>query len=137
MRAAIWQVKRALVEDASVDTVGLFAVLWQMKHALADADEDTLREAVLAALREALDEGCVLAGRFEGAAFAPWREPTRVVVARIEAEWRALGPELAAGDVCWFVAPSRLPVSTRTHPDHERARDTWRATAPEKNDTAS
>lgn len=126
MRTAIWQVKRALVEDAAVDTVGMFAVLWQMKHVFVGADEHELREAVLAAIHEALDEGCVVAGRFgEDAMFQPWREPTRVVLARIEAEWKKLGHELHAGDVCWFVSPARLPVSARAHP----SRDTWRAVA--------
>ena len=51
MRAAIWHVKRALVEDAAVDTVGLFAVLWQMKHELADLPEHELRDAVLVVVR--------------------------------------------------------------------------------------
>lgn len=127
MRAAIWEVKRALVEDAAIDTVGMFAVLWQMKHALPGAALAELREAVLTTVREALEEGCVVAGRFRksDAMFEPWREPTRVVLARIEAEWRRLGPDLHAGDVCWFVAPARLPVSAKTHP----ARDTWRAVA--------
>ena len=122
--------KRALVEDASTDTVGLWAVLWQMKHELPEASQLEVREAVLSAIREALIEGTVVAGRFAsedpGLLFEPWTEANDAIVARIDEEWEKLGSDPHAGDVCWFLAPSRMPVSAKAHP----MSDSWRPVAP-------
>jgi len=114
-------VKRVLVEEAQTDTVGLWAVLWEVKQCMPAVSPDEARIITLAAIRQALVEERVVAGQFidhdeDTVLFLPWPQPPDETVARIEREWLALGREPNLGDVVWFVDPQLLPVMARKHP---------------------
>jgi hypothetical protein len=120
-RKAIDQVKRVLIEEAQTDTVGLWAVLWQVKQEIPLLTPDEARQATLTAIREALGEEHVIPGEFmdqdeNTAAFVVWQLSVDEVVARIEREWAALGREPNLGEVVWLVDPHLLPLTARKHP---------------------
>jgi hypothetical protein len=120
-RAAIDKIKRVIVEEAQTDTVGLWSVLWQVKHDVPSLAPDEARQAALTVVREALAVESVVAGEFvdqdeDTAAFMSWQVSVDEAMARIEREWTALGREPTLGEVVWFVDPRLVPLTVRKHP---------------------
>jgi hypothetical protein len=118
---SVRDVTRILCEEAQTDTVGLWAVLWEVKQAMASASPGEIRRTTLAAVRDALAGGHVVAGQFvdqdaETVAFSPWNVSVDEVLTRIDHEWGALGREPNLGDIVWFVAPGLLPLTARKDP---------------------
>jgi hypothetical protein len=110
-------VTRILGDEARTDAVGL----WAAKQLVPWASVEELRRATLAAVRDALTEGHVVAGQFvtrdaETVTFSPWGDSADEIVARIDREWLALGRDTNLGDIVWFVAPSLLPLTASKHP---------------------
>lgn len=115
------EVARILSEEAQTDTVGLWAVIWEVRQVIPSASSDEIRCATLAAVRDALDGGQVVAGQYadhdaESVAFSRWDVSVDEVLARIDREWTALGREPTLGDIVWFVAPRLLPLTARKDP---------------------
>jgi hypothetical protein len=115
------QIGRVLVEETRTDTVGLWAVLWQVKHEMPALTPDETKQATLIVIRKALLEERVVAGNFvdeddDNKAFVVWPSSAEDSIARIDREWTALGREPNLGDVVWFVDPHLLPVTARKHP---------------------
>ena len=118
--ARVDEIRRALVEEARGDVVGLWAVLWQVRHGMPLLTAEEAKRTTLAIVHEALEEG-VVAGGFvrrdeHTAEFVPWRSLPDEAVARIEREWNALGRDPRLGEVAWFVDPGILPVTARIPP---------------------
>jgi hypothetical protein len=118
---SVGEVTRILIEGAQTDTVGLWAVLWEIKQLMPSGSPDEIRRATLTAVRDALAGGHVVAGQFadhdvETVAFSPWNVSADEAVARIDREWAALGREPNLGDIVWFVAPDLLPLTARKDP---------------------
>jgi hypothetical protein len=119
--AKIDEIRRALVEEARTDTVGLWAVLWQVKQEMPVLTPDEAKRVTLTVIREALLEERIASGNFvdqdeDTQAFVVWPSSVEETIARIDREWTALGRDPNLGEVAWFVDPSLLPVTTRKHP---------------------
>jgi hypothetical protein len=118
VRAAIEEMKEVLVEEAAIGAVGLWAVLWDVKHQFPGLSPQETKTATLRLVREAVREGRIVAGRVvrDGdvtRTFVPWQLPPDEVVARIEAEWSALGRAPNLGDIVELVSPDLLPFAAR------------------------
>lgn len=114
-------IKRALVEEAQSDVVGLWAVLWQVKNELPSLSSEEAKAATLEVVRDALGREEIVVGGFGGGdtettSFIPWQMSLTDALQRIEREWGALGREPNLGDIAWFVAPRLLPVSMHRAP---------------------
>jgi hypothetical protein len=108
--------KRALVEEARTDTVGLWSILRHVKIDEPSLTDDEAKQITLLVIRSALRRGEVVAGEFvdrdeETAAFVAWEISADQAIEKIEREWAALGREPNLGDVAWFVNPQLLPVT--------------------------
>lgn len=114
MAAAV--ARRIVAEEAQADVFGLFAVLWQVKHELPALGAGEVKQAVVAAIAEAMEKHRIVAGEFsdqgdKNEAFVPWRLSLAEAVARIDASC-----ELAReSDIVWFAAPRLLPLVVQKH----------------------
>jgi hypothetical protein len=108
------QLKSELFEECKDDHVGLWSIIWQVRHAINDgtfpgpgsdrSDPKEVRRLSLQMARELLESGHVQAGfpTPDGRGFVPWQLSSAEVLARIEREWDSLGREPNIGDVVWF-----------------------------------
>jgi len=120
-RALMDEVKRVLVEEAQTDTVGLWAVLWDVELEIPSLTVDEARQATLTVIREALMEDHIVVGGFvdqdeEISVFVPWGLSVDDAVTRIEREWVNLGRKPDLGEIAWFVDPHLLPVAVQKYP---------------------
>ena len=118
---AVGDLTRILREEAQTDTVGLWAVIWEVKQVMPLASPEEIRRTTLSVVRDALAGEHVVAGQFvdldaETFAFSRWSASVDESLARIDREWDALGREPNLGDIVWFVDPHLLPVTARKHP---------------------
>ncbi len=93
------------------DIVGLFAIAKDVFALLHD--EDATREEALRVVRALLDTGmCAGNPPYSPGGWQPWPDQTpETVLARIRAEWHALGRRPNIPDIAWFGPP---PASTCT-----------------------
>lgn len=114
-------VKRAIVAEAQSDIVGLWAIHWEVRQRMPRLQPRDAKSATLAIVAEVLGERSLVAGEFRDrdeatAVFEPWSLGATESVARISAEWDALGREPNLGDIVWLVDPRLLPVTAARHP---------------------
>ena len=114
-------IRRALVEEAQSDVVGLWAILWQVKNEIPSLSSEEAKSATLEVVRDALSSEEIVVGGFGGGdtetvSFIPWQMSLADALERIEREWGALGREPNLGDIAWFVAAHQLPVSMHRSP---------------------
>jgi hypothetical protein len=98
-----------LAKEARTECVGLWVLLWEVKQRLPSLGPVEARAAVLAIVREAIEQETVVPGEFVEMRFTPWRASAKEALARIESAWLALGREPNIGEVVWFIA--RTPPS--------------------------
>lgn len=115
------QATRVLIEEAQTDTVGLWAVLWQVREEMPSLTSDEAKQATLAVVRGAIGGEHIVPGEFadqdeDTMVFVPWRLSATESMARIEREWASLGRDPNPGEVVWFVDPALLPLVGRKHP---------------------
>jgi hypothetical protein len=120
-RTVIDDLKRVIFEETQSDTVGLWAVLWQVKHAMPSLNPDEARRVTLQLIHEVLLGQQVVPGEFIDqdeitATFASWTLPADKVIERIEREWKVLGSEPHLGDIVCFVDRRLLPVMALKDP---------------------
>jgi len=114
-------IKRALVEEAQSDVVGLWAVLWRVKNELPSLSLEEAKAATLEVIHDALSREEIVVGEFGGedketTSFIPWQASLTDALLRIEREWVALGREPNLGEIAWFVSPRLLPLSMQRCP---------------------
>jgi hypothetical protein len=115
------EIRRAFIEEAQSDVIGLWLIAQWVKDDLPSLDTIAARKATLDIIREALLQQRVVPGEFvdqdeHTLVFLQWGLPVDETVTRIEREWTALGRDLNPGDVVWFVDAHVLPVTARKHP---------------------
>ncbi len=118
---ALKDIKRAIVEEARSDVVGLWAILWEVRQRMPSINTQQAQAATLAVVAEALEEQAVVAGDFvdkhqEAAVFVPWSLATQAAISRIRNDWDALGRDPNLGDIVCFVDPRILPISASKDP---------------------
>ena len=120
------EVTRILSAEAQTDTVGLWAIIWEIKQLMPSASVEEIRHTTLETVRDALTGRQVVAGQYvdhdeDNVAFSQWNVSVDDALARIDREWTTLGREPSLGDIVWFVAPRLLPLTARKDP-HLRVR---------------
>jgi hypothetical protein len=100
----IEEISRGLAEEARVDCVGLWTVLWEVKQRLPSLTPAEARVVALAVIHNAIEQGMVVPGEFVAMRFVPWEGPPEEAVQRIESRWLALGREPNIGEVVWFTS---------------------------------
>jgi hypothetical protein len=96
--------KKTFLKECGEDFVGLWAILWKVRHLRPRIDADEARRATLEIVQWLLASGQVIAGHpTEDSKFVPWKETPGEALERIEREWTALGREPNLGDIVWFV----------------------------------
>jgi hypothetical protein len=110
------KVKRGFLVECTDDYVGLWSVIWDIKHVLKEENSENIRAISVALIREFLEPGLIEAGipRITGE-FEKWQLSPEETVQRIENEWGTLGREPNIGDIVWF-------TSTKIGDDYVRAK---------------
>ena len=102
---------QAIVVAADRSAIGLHLVVSIVRlvgrRLHEDAPED-LRAPVLAVLREALRRRVLVVGTVDGQDFEAWHVSPDEAIARIDAEWDALGREPRAGEIASFATIDAL-----------------------------
>ncbi len=97
-------VQRGWVRDAMSSDLGLWWLAADIRELRPGAPEDEVRTETLRALRPLLVSGTLRAVHLlPGGAFEPWEGPAEEQLARIDAEWAALGRPPDLGDIVWFI----------------------------------
>lgn len=99
-----------LEKAAAIDFIGLWELIHAMKENLEKNRGDDLQRLTLDRLKRMLFRGFRVGYlSSSGGTLEPWpdQQPAHVV-ARIKAEWNALGHEPTTGDIAWFDFKSRL-----------------------------
>src|SRR5947209_13482420 len=107
------QVREDVLTECADDYFGLWSILWRVRNLTGEADPAVRRRQTLELVRSLLESGRVRAGfpTPDGAGFRPWTLSPAEAVARIAAEWDALGREPNVGDIVWFTTPEPTTVS--------------------------
>jgi hypothetical protein len=97
-------VQRGWVRDAMNSDLGLWWLAADIRELRPGAPEDEVRTETLRALRPLLVSGTLRAVHLlPGGAFEPWEGSAEEQLARIDAEWAALGRPPDLGDIVWFI----------------------------------
>lgn len=115
------EIERILLEEARTDTVGVWAVLWEIRQMFEDLSPEEARARTLNAIDHLLGTHRVVAGQFTDQdentlVFERWDLPAKETVSRIDREWKALGRDPNPGEIAWLVDPGLLPLTALRHP---------------------
>lgn len=89
------------------DYVGLWSIAWRVKRC-GGIHPDRIFQETMGVVKGLLEQEDIVAGQFQNNLFEVWSFPHDQILARIEAEWRALGREPNLGDIVWFTSLSFL-----------------------------
>jgi hypothetical protein len=97
------QIKTYILERGEDDWVQLVDVAWSSSQAFPGATREQKVARGVEAIESLLEHGLIRVGDVRrGEGFVPWTLPTRAIVDRIAAEWKAMPDEPSLGDVCWI-----------------------------------
>ncbi|ATB32458.1 hypothetical protein [Melittangium boletus] len=97
-------IQRGWARDAMSSDLGLWWLAADIREWRPGATEDEVRLETLSALRPLLTSGALRAVHLlPGGAFAPWEGTAEEQLARMDAEWAALGRRPDLGDIVWFI----------------------------------
>lgn len=101
---ALESARKQWVEDCASSDVGLWWIADDVRQLRPGASEEELRGETLRALRPLLDQGLIRAARLlPGGSYQLWEGSVEEQLARIDAEWAALGRPPGIGDIAWFI----------------------------------
>ena len=105
--------KESLLEECREDHIGLWSVVRDVRHALPNATDQTVKATVMSLVESLLATSPVKVGfpKHDGIGFEPWRLPCNRIIKRIRAEWDALGRDPGIGEIVWLSA-TNSPVRT-------------------------
>ena len=108
------QLKRQFLVEGLDDHIGLWAILWELQDL---PNDDVRRRETMALVEEFLINRWFEAGfpTSDGRGFDPWHSTPDVSVARINAEWDALGREPNIGEIVWFNLTAAGEAEARRH----------------------
>jgi hypothetical protein len=101
------EIERGIVQESKDDIIGLWSILWEVKHHMPDISQSAAKTTTLKIVRRLIEERGLVAGRPErgGRSFIRWNLSTEETLKRIEHEWEELGREPNIGEIVWFVMP--------------------------------
>lgn len=103
----IEELQRVLAQEVQSDSVGLWALVWELKQRLPSVPVAEARMTVLAVVGAAIERGNVVPGDFVEMRFVPWGISSHAALERIESAWIALGRDPDIGEIVWFAAATR------------------------------
>ncbi len=112
LNSALERIAHETITETREDYVGLWSVLWQVRHAFPNYSPEQAREATMLVLRSILQGSEIIVGSFQGQRFVPWFGSSRDWLDRIAREWDALGKDPNIGDIAWFSVKSRSTQDT-------------------------
>jgi hypothetical protein len=96
--------RRQWVEACASSDVGLWWIADDIRGIRPGASESEIRLETLRALRPLLNRGLIRAVRLlPGGSYQLWEGSVEEQLARIDAEWAALGRPPGIGDIVWFI----------------------------------
>jgi hypothetical protein len=96
--------QRGWIRDASSSDLGLWWLAADIRELRPGAPEHEVRLETLRALRPLLARGALRAIHLlPGGAFELWAGSVEEQLARMDAEWAALGRPPDLGDIVWFI----------------------------------
>lgn len=96
--------QRGWVRDASSSDLGLWWLAADIRELRPGAPENEVRLETLRAVRPLLTSGALRAVHLlPGGSFEPWEGSVEEQLARMDAEWAALGRPPDLGDIVWFI----------------------------------
>jgi hypothetical protein len=102
--------QRRVIQDAlnesQEDYVGLWSLVWNVRHEFADANVQEIKELVLSTLQLLLSAYGLLIGDFKQDKFFPWDCTPSEAITRVDTEWRKLGRDPDIGEIAWLVSPN-------------------------------
>ncbi len=97
------RIRQDLLAEGREDYVGLWEVVWRLKRSKPMPESDEIRELALEIFRPLLREGLMEPGVLQpNGGFLAWTCTPDEALARIDAEWRALGQDPYIGQVGHF-----------------------------------
>jgi hypothetical protein len=101
---ALEDARKLWVETCASSDVGLWWIADDVRQMRPGAPEEEIRLETLRALRPLLNQGSLRAARLlPGGAYQLWEGAVEEQLARISAEWAALGRSPDIGDIVWFI----------------------------------
>jgi hypothetical protein len=95
-----------ILNESQEDYVGLWSLVWNVRHEFADANVQKIKELVLITLQLLLSEYGLLIGDLKQGKFLPWSCTSSEAIARVDTEWRKLGRDPDIGEIAWLVNPN-------------------------------
>ncbi|HEX8701728.1 MAG TPA: hypothetical protein VF815_23065 [Myxococcaceae bacterium] len=101
---ALEDARKRWVETCASSDVGLWWIADDVRQLKPGASENEIRLETLRALRPLLIQGALRAARLlPGGSYQLWAGSVEEQLARIDAEWAALGRSPDIGDIVWFI----------------------------------
>lgn len=101
---ALERARRQWVEACASSDVGLWWIADDVRQLRPGASEDEIRLETLRALHPLLKQGSLRAARLlPGGSYQLWEGSVEEQLARMEAEWAALGRPPGIGDIVWLI----------------------------------
>jgi hypothetical protein len=96
----------ALAQEASEDIVGIWVVEGFVRENTRQTDGAIVKAVTLVVIEQALEDGLVRVGSFDGSTIHFWDDPPDVAVARIELLWMKKGAAPGMEDNVWLASPT-------------------------------
>jgi len=102
-------VRNSILIECNEDYVGLWSILQSIRfNSKQKLDASEARRETMKLIEELLNEGLIQPGQFiDNGEFEIWQLLTTDIIARIEAEWDALGREPTIADIVWFITTEK------------------------------
>lgn len=100
-------IRNSLLIESAEDYVGLWTIPRQLRLYSEETDELKLRRKTLQIIEELLNDELIQPGQFKDRNFELWKLSPVETIARIEAEWDALGRDPNIGEIVWFIATEK------------------------------
>ena len=100
-------IRNSLLIESTEDYVGLWTIPRQLYLYSEEKDEFAVRRKTIQIIEELLNDELIQPGQFKDRKFEFWKLSPVETIARIEAEWDALGREPNIGEIVWFIATEK------------------------------
>jgi hypothetical protein len=101
---ALEDARKRWVETCASSDVGLWWIADDVRQFRPESAENEIRAETLRALHPLLNRGLLRAVRLlPGGSYQLWEGSVEEQLARIDAEWAALGRPPGIGDIAWFI----------------------------------
>ncbi|MDX6528471.1 MAG: hypothetical protein QOH41_761 [Blastocatellia bacterium] len=99
------KIREDFLSECATDSVGLWSLIWNIKHVAGVSDSEEIRKLALAILLGLLISGRIRAGvPTEEHGFEQWQLSPEQIIRAIKQQWDDLGREPDIGEIVWFTS---------------------------------